>query len=670
MNGNKTVQANFTLITYTLTANNDGHGTVTLNPAGGTYASGATVTLTPVPNLGYQFSYWSGANVGDITFGGGVYRIVMTTNKSVTANFVEAEYIPAVEFWATPTRGNPALTVKFTDASEGEPYGWLWDFGDGQTSDEQNPVHVYWQPGRYSVTLTVNTQFGVFSLEKEQFIYVNGFEFCSCAMLDLIDNSLSFASENWNNAIDHDASGLDGTVTAGGSIPYAIFKFHDNKIKVIEKIRMITDTDVGMEERWTRNFEVYTSKTGLADSDFSLLLRGVKKGGNWEEYAVSQTQAKYIKLVLTNPNTGWRQLGEFEVCVGKEYPDVAKSTITATSPHIANGVDASRMTITLKKSDGSALTGLSVEDFTLFSYSGSFVNTTIVASTTPGVYTTSISTIEPGTKEIKVIVQCKLIGSATITFTSPVIRESALVFVEGSTAFRNEGWDNLIDGDEEGWDGTATVGGTEPFAILAFADNSTKAIQRIELLMDTGVGFADRWVQRFRLQASTTGKAAADFVTVYDGIATGGDWRSFVFPAFNARYLKLVIDFPKVTWRQLGELRVYTTTLAAMNRQANDLTQIGDLPQQWSVSNNYPNPFNPETRVRFSMPEAGHVQAAIYNMLGQKVRILLDTEIQGGTHEIVWDSRSDAGESVPSGVYYLRFDLDGRFYTKKVVLTR
>ena len=92
MNANKTVQANFTQVNYTLTANNDGHGTVTLNPTGGTYASGTTVTLTPAPSSGYHFSSWSGANSGDVINTSGVYTIVMNGNKTVQANFAQTTY--------------------------------------------------------------------------------------------------------------------------------------------------------------------------------------------------------------------------------------------------------------------------------------------------------------------------------------------------------------------------------------------------------------------------------------------------------------------------------------------------------------------------------------------------------------------------------------------------
>ncbi len=88
INGDKTVQANFTALPqFTLTANNDGNGSVTLDPAGGTYCTGTTVTLTPVPNSGYIFDGWGGPDSGDIVDTAGVYTIAMDADKSVKAFF-------------------------------------------------------------------------------------------------------------------------------------------------------------------------------------------------------------------------------------------------------------------------------------------------------------------------------------------------------------------------------------------------------------------------------------------------------------------------------------------------------------------------------------------------------------------------------------------------------
>lgn len=80
---------------YTLTVSDDGNGSVTLDPTGGTYASGTTVTLTPVPEAGYEFSGWTGPDAGDIVESGGVYTIEMDADKSVTANFTP--YVPGCQ---------------------------------------------------------------------------------------------------------------------------------------------------------------------------------------------------------------------------------------------------------------------------------------------------------------------------------------------------------------------------------------------------------------------------------------------------------------------------------------------------------------------------------------------------------------------------------------------
>lgn len=63
--------------------------------------------------------------------------------------------LPTAAFTASPTVGSAALTVQFTDQSAGNVSDWLWDFGDGATSTEQNPTHTYTTAGIYTVSLTV-----------------------------------------------------------------------------------------------------------------------------------------------------------------------------------------------------------------------------------------------------------------------------------------------------------------------------------------------------------------------------------------------------------------------------------------------------------------------------------------------------------------------------------
>ena len=78
------------------------------------------------------------------------------------------------------------------------------------------------------------------------------------------------------------------------------------------------------------------------------------------------------------------------------------------------------------------------------------------------------------------------------------------------------------------------------------------------------------------------------------------------------------------------------------------------LPDKFALFQGYPNPFNPITTINFSIPESGFVTLVIYNIMGQKVRELVDGNVQTGAHSVVWDGKDDSGETVSSGVYISR----------------
>jgi predicted outer membrane repeat protein len=93
----------------------------------------------------------------------------------------------------------------------------------------------------------------------------------------------------------------------------------------------------------------------------------------------------------------------------------------------------------------------------------------------------------------------------------------------------------------------------------------------------------------------------------------------------------------------------------------NDRTTITDAaeeaqPHRFTLQQNAPNPFNPETIIRFSMPAQGDVSLTLYNITGQRVRTLLSRSMPLGSHEAVWNGRDDVGRPVASGVYLYRLD--------------
>lgn len=90
-----------------------------------------------------------------------------------------------------------------------------------------------------------------------------------------------------------------------------------------------------------------------------------------------------------------------------------------------------------------------------------------------------------------------------------------------------------------------------------------------------------------------------------------------------------------------------------------NVPKLIELPNHFALEQNFPNPFNPSTTIRFSLPHEARVRLEIFDLLGRKLRTLLDEELPGGTHSLIWDASQHA-----SGVYYCRLQ------TNEITLTR
>ena len=85
---------------------------------------------------------------------------------------------------------------------------------------------------------------------------------------------------------------------------------------------------------------------------------------------------------------------------------------------------------------------------------------------------------------------------------------------------------------------------------------------------------------------------------------------------------------------------------------------------------NYPNPFNPSTTITFSLPSEGVAHLDIYNLSGQKVRELVSDNLSAGMHEVVWDSRSESGMPLASGMYIARITAGSHVATQRMLLMK
>jgi hypothetical protein len=96
-----------------------------------------------------------------------------------------------------------------------------------------------------------------------------------------------------------------------------------------------------------------------------------------------------------------------------------------------------------------------------------------------------------------------------------------------------------------------------------------------------------------------------------------------------------------------------------------------DIPTQFSLNQNFPNPFNPSTTIRFALPNEAPVSLVIYNMLGVPVRTLVAGEnLRAAYHQIAWDGKDDAGYTVPSGMYIYRISAGSFVSAKRMTLLK
>jgi hypothetical protein len=94
------------------------------------------------------------------------------------------------------------------------------------------------------------------------------------------------------------------------------------------------------------------------------------------------------------------------------------------------------------------------------------------------------------------------------------------------------------------------------------------------------------------------------------------------------------------------------------------------MPAKYALSQNYPNPFNPVTTLDFSLQARGEVEMAVYDLVGHKVRTLVNAAMSSGVHSVTWDGRNDSGDLLSSGIYFYRLTAGSNTITKKMLFLK
>lgn len=155
-----------------------------------------------------------------------------------------------------------------------------------------------------------------------------------------------------------------------------------------------------------------------------------------------------------------------------------------------------------------------------------------------------------------------------------------------------------------------------------------------------------------------------DLITWQNGTSTYGVFQQYKYPLRDAAGLNIFISFRYHTNVSIDGFVVFLDDVE-VSGPLTDVQPSTGPPSEMVLSQNYPNPFNPSTTILWTVPGASRVTLKIYNLLGQEVGTLVDSEMDPGTYRTAWDA-----SGFPAGAYFYRLQIGNSVQTRKLVLVK
>ncbi len=645
-------------------------------------------------------------------------------------SYITVEGNAQTDFTAEPVAGSAPLEVSFSDLSLNEPFEWSWNFGDGNTSDIQNPTNVYSDPGRYAVWLASLNDCGTFDTALvENYITVYGFDLTLNDTLDdKYTKTIYFSADTLFGQFNREIN-LEAVTVAEpsrGTIEYMLI---DPTVTVNDSSRIIA-----------------TLSKDVPRGIYGAALIGTAQGGAPMDTMTFELVSYADPLILVN---------EDEITFDTTQVDSTTEYVlrVRNQSSFADGFEIEITGITFS---GSSAFSAAPTSATIFSESfrditlsfvppdtGHFAATMTIHSDDPAIpeFDVQLSGIgipervppyvrstdpEDGTDDIS------FKANVTVRMSEPLeleqVNSSNFVFVSGKVDLPIEGqlnylptvWEvvfspddpllpldtitvtvsgdladpagNTLDGDRDGLqegspdDDYSFSFVTGPGVHPGDANNDGK-VNEADIL-PLGVYWMMTGPERtggleWRLQvASAWDPLAATYadcngdgvVNENDVSAIGVAWdqtHDFAAPAF-------VPDEKEMRQHKEAFEAIYFALASSEGDEFADrvreliskYVEIDARPDRFTLSQNYPNPFNPSTHIHYNLPDEAHVVLTIHNILGQTVTVLVDDRQGAGFYRVTWDGMSDYGEQVPSGIYFYRLTAGSFSEVKKMMLLR
>ncbi len=223
------------------------------------------------------------------------------------------------------------------------------------------------------------------------------------------------------------------------------------------------------------------------------------------------------------------------------------------------------------------------------------------------------------------------------------------------TSYSDDGWQNLSDGSYR-WAVKAVYsgGGLSPAAMSDPLDKITYIGTIAGLVRD---------IYNDPISGAT--------VTCGDITANTNDSGAYSIQVETGTYT-LVASHPNYTTETVNNIEVYAKQTTTQNFTLTwvDNDESSQTPMVTALKGNYPNPFNPDTTISFSLKEPANVSINIYNIQGKLVKTLLNEVRAAGNHTAIWNGKDNSGRNVASGVYYYRMKSGKYSSTRKMVMLK
>ena len=239
------------------------------------------------------------------------------------------------------------------------------------------------------------------------------------------------------------------------------------------------------------------------------------------------------------------------------------------------------------------------------------------------------------------------------------------VYTVGATeTFHNMPFHNIksvwMKGDKPqlgAWGGSWTYDDTVSIMVRLYDDGTTKG----DKVAGDGI-----WTTQVLFPAGTMSAILYKYGIVADGVDTlnGGVAYLDNEAGFGNNHSMVIPDdspFYEAPTDTFGSQRVVTGVATH---------PVAKIPTKFALYQNHPNPFNPTTGIQYDVPRDAHVTIAVYNLLGQKIRTLVDAKLPAGSYRAIWDGRDAFGRQMATGVYIYRMEAGDFTAVRKMVLMK